>query len=503
MLELDKITKVYKMGNNKVDALKGVSISFREREFVSILGPSGCGKTTLLNIIGGLDKYTTGDLKINGISTTKYKDKNWDTYRNHRVGFIFQSYNLIPHQTVLENVEIALTLSGVSRKERKQRATEALIQVGLGDKLNNKPNQLSGGQMQRVAIARALVNNPEIILADEPTGALDTESSTQIMEILKSISKDRLIIMVTHNPELAEKYSTRIVNLLDGELTNDSNPYTEKEIVDNESAVIDKSREKGKKHRMSFLTALFLSFKNLLTKKTRTILVSFAGSIGIIGIAVVLALSSGFSSYINKLQENTLSTYPITISSSSIDMSSILGSFLTTDDKKVNHDKESVYVNDRISKILDMVGGSAKANNVKKFYDYLKEHYGQIENQVNAVQYTYDIGAEIYNENDDLIQPNGRTLYNMIVKYSLFKFEDMTKLTVEFTETGCTISTNENTPTVEPPQEETEAHAAYDSLWRNAAGYLGQTKTERLKTDGTISLSNSEIETIITGVIGM
>ena len=303
MLKLCNITKVYEMGDLRVEALKGVSLEFRKSEFVSVLGPSGCGKTTLLNIVGGLDRYTDGDLVINGKSTKDFKDKDWDTYRNHSIGFVFQSYNLIPHQTVLENVEIALTLSGVSKEERRKRAKAVLEKVGLGDKLKNKPNQLSGGQMQRVAIARALVNDPEIILADEPTGALDTNTSVQIMEILKEISKDKLIIMVTHNPELAETYSTRIVKLLDGNLTDDSNPYVDKgkkekkllSLADESSLSERDKKKKRKKKRMSFFTALALSFKNLLTKKGRTILVSFAGSIGIIGMALILAMSNGFS----------------------------------------------------------------------------------------------------------------------------------------------------------------------------------------------------------------
>ena len=297
MLRLEKITKEYITGDSKVEALKGISLQFRKSEFVSILGQSGCGKTTLLNIIGGLDKYTTGDLVINGKSTKEFKDRDWDSYRNHSVGFVFQSYNLIPHQNILSNVELALTLSGVSKKERRKRAVEALKQVGLGDQLNKKPNQLSGGQMQRVAIARALVNDPEIILADEPTGALDTKTSVQIMEILKKISKDRLIIMVTHNPDLAEKYSSRIIKILDGKITDDSNPYS----VEEEEKE-DRTSKANSKVSMNFLTALSLSLNNLMTKKGRTILTSFAGSIGIIGIALILSLSSGMQAYINRVE---------------------------------------------------------------------------------------------------------------------------------------------------------------------------------------------------------
>ena len=304
MLSLKNIVKEYRSGDTKVQALKGISIDFREHEFVSILGQSGCGKTTTLNIIGGLDHYTSGDLIINGKSTKEFKDRDWDTYRNHSVGFVFQSYNLIPHQSVLANVELALTLSGVSKKERRERAMEALKKVGLGDQMHKRPNQMSGGQMQRVAIARALVNDPDIILADEPTGALDTETSIQIMEILKNISKDKLIIMVTHNPELAQQYSSRIIKLLDGKIVDDSNPYEQN----------GKEQEKQtnkKKASMSFFTALSLSMNNLMTKKGRTILTAFAGSIGIIGIALILALSNGVQNYITKTEEEALSSLPL------------------------------------------------------------------------------------------------------------------------------------------------------------------------------------------------
>ena len=319
MLKLKNIKKTYVSGDEKVEALKGISIEFRESEFVSILGQSGCGKTTLLNIIGGLDRYTSGDLIINGKSTKDFKDRDWDAYRNYSVGFVFQSYNLIGHQTVLSNVELALTISGVSRKERKQRAIKALEEVGLKEQIHKKPNQLSGGQMQRVAIARALVNNPDIILADEPTGALDTKTSVQVMEILKKISKDKLIIMVTHNPELAEKYSSRIIKILDGKITDDSDPIEHQK---------EEKQPDTKKRRtsMKFLTALRLSLNNLMTKKGRTILTSFAGSIGIIGIALILAISTGVQNYINKVEEDTLSSYPITIEESTVDMSSLMQS---------------------------------------------------------------------------------------------------------------------------------------------------------------------------------
>ena len=322
MLELKNIKKDYETSTETVNALKGISIKFRENEFVAILGQSGCGKTTLLNIIGGLDHYTSGDLIINGKSTKEFKDRDWDVYRNHSIGFVFQSYNLIPHQSILANVELALTISGVSRKERKQRAIDALEKVGLGDKIHKRPNELSGGQMQRVAIARAIVNNPDIILADEPTGALDTKTSRQVMDILKEISKEHLVIMVTHNPDLAEKYATRIVKILDGNITDDSNPY--------EGYNENKSNNKKKKPSMSFFTALSLSLNNLLTKKGRTILTAFAGSIGIIGIALILSLSTGVQNYISSIEEDTLASYPITIENSTIDfagmMTNLMGS---------------------------------------------------------------------------------------------------------------------------------------------------------------------------------
>lgn len=323
MLTLKGIKKDYYVGDVAVPALRGIDISFRESEFVAILGQSGCGKTTLLNIIGGLDRYSDGDLEINGVSTKKYKDKDWDRYRNHSIGFVFQSYNLIPHQTVLANVELALTISGVSKAERRRRATEALTKVGLGDQIKKKPNQMSGGQVQRVAIARALVNDPDILLADEPTGALDTETSVAVMELLKEVAKDKLVIMVTHNPDLAEKYATRIVRLLDGKIISDSMPFVPSE-KDRAIAATRSAAEKKKgKRQMSFATATALSFNNLKTKKGRTILTSFAGSIGIIGIALIMAVSSGFKSYINAVQADTLSSYPLSITRESVDISSL------------------------------------------------------------------------------------------------------------------------------------------------------------------------------------
>ena len=328
MLQLKNITKDYKLGDEKIHALRGVSIDFRESEFVSILGQSGCGKTTLLNIIGGLDRYTEGDLIIGGKSTKEFKSSDWDTYRNHSIGFVFQSYNLIPHQTVLSNVELALTLSGVSKAERRKRAKEALEKVGLGDQLKKKPNQMSGGQMQRVAIARALVNDPDILLADEPTGALDSETSLQIMELLKEISKDKLIIMVTHNPDLAEQYSNRIIRLLDGKVIDDTNPYDRNVVELIGKKAEEKKQKKQKKPSMSYLTALSLSLNNLMTKKGRTFMTSFAGSIGIIGIALILAISSGAQMYIKSVEEETLASYPIMIESSAMDMTSMMTSMM-------------------------------------------------------------------------------------------------------------------------------------------------------------------------------
>ena len=346
MLRLESIRKEYVTGDSKVEALKEVSLQFRKSEFVSILGQSGCGKTTLLNIIGGLDRYTSGDLIINGKSTKEFKDRDWDSYRNHSVGFVFQNYNLIPHQTVLANVELALTLSGVSKKERKSRAIKALEDVGLKEHIYKKPNQLSGGQMQRVAIARALVNDPEIILADEPTGALDTHTSVQVMEILKKISKDKLIIMVTHNPDLAEKYSSRIIKILDGKITDDSNPYSKED-----EKKEDRTVRQDKKVSMSFFTALSLSLNNLMTKKGRTILTAFAGSIGIIGIALILSLSSGMQTYINRVEEDTLSSYPITVQEETIDMSSMMAT-MVDEGEETQREEEKIYSSNVVLSIL-------------------------------------------------------------------------------------------------------------------------------------------------------
>ena len=461
MLELKKITKEYEIGKKKsknyqtVMALNGIDLNFRQSEFVSILGPSGCGKTTMLNIVGGLDKYTSGDLVIKGKSTKEFKDKDWDNYRNHSIGFVFQSYNLIHHQTVLHNLELALTLSGVNHAERKARALEALDKVGLKDRANNLPNQLSGGQMQRVAIARAIVNDPDIILADEPTGALDSKTSVQIMEILKELSKTKLVIMVTHNPDLAEEYSSRIVKLKDGDLVSDTNPY----IPQDETVETKKSANKYKaktesanelsqteiqtaevikkpKKRMSFFTALGLSFKNLLTKKARTILVSFAGSIGIIGIALILAVSSGFSGYINKIQEDTLSSYPIVIEEQSVNYMNIMTSMFSGNDEPT-HSEDAVYAKDRLSSILDSFSKSMETNDMKSFNTYLQNNYSKIEPYVNAVKYTYDLDLHIYNSTDtnltQSLSPTNSSLYNLIMKYSIVYLVQNTKLVIDST----------------------------------------------------------------------
>lgn len=393
MLKLKNIIKDYSSGDTIVKALKGIDIEFRENEFVSILGPSGCGKTTLLNIIGGLDKYTSGDLIINGKSTKKYKDSDWDSYRNHSIGFVFQSYNLISHQTVLSNVELAMTLSGVGKSERRQRAVEALEKVGLGDQLHKKPNQMSGGQMQRVAIARALVNDPDIILADEPTGALDSATSIQIMEILKNISKDKLIIMVTHNPELASTYSTRIVKLLDGKLTDDSDPMES----ENDEAFEEK---KTKKTSMSFFTAISLSFNNLLTKKGRTFLTSFAGSIGIIGIALILALSSGVQNYINKTEKEALANYPLMITKDSSDFSEIFSAMsgVGTKEEETETEEGKVYSNNMMSSMINSMIAGKKTNNMKEFKNYLESNECDIDKYVSDIRYLYSTTLNIYKE---------------------------------------------------------------------------------------------------------
>ena len=408
MLELKGIKKDYLAGENTVHALKGIDLRFRRNEFVSILGPSGCGKTTMLNIIGGLDQYTEGDLIINGRSTKDFKDRDWDTYRNHSIGFVFQSYNLIPHQTVLQNVELALTLSGVSKAERRKRAKKALEDVGLGNQLSKKPSEMSGGQMQRVAIARALVNNPDIILADEPTGALDTETSIQVMEILKEISRDRLIVMVTHNPELAEQYSSRIIRVLDGKLTDDSRPLTEEE-YQRELQADKAENENGKKLKkpsMSFGTSFSLSLKNLFTKKGRTMLTSFAGSIGIIGIALVLSISQGFNTYINTIQEETLSSYPLTIQKTNTDLSALMETFMGSATSDSTHSNDAVYKKSAIYDMMDALNNmETSENDLKSFKSYIeserKDSESDLHSAVNGVQYSYDLDMLIYTKNVD------------------------------------------------------------------------------------------------------
>ena len=390
MLQLKNIKKDYESGDSKVQALKGISIQFRKSEFVSILGQSGCGKTTLLNIIGGLDRYTSGDLIINGKSTKEFKDRDWDAYRNYSIGFVFHSYNLIPHQTILSNVELALTISGVSKKERREKAIKALESVGLKEQIHKKPNQLSGGQMQRVAIARAIVNNPDIILADEPTGALDTKTSVQIMEILKEISKDKLIIMVTHNPELAEKYSTRVVKILDGVITDDSNPYEGKEEV--------KENKEKRRTSMKFFTALRLSLNNLMTKKGRTLLTSFAGSIGIIGIALILSISNGVQNYINKVEEDTLSSYPITIQDSTIDMSSMVERMMGENEDTEAHDDGKIYSKDIMDEMINTLSSKMENNNLTELKSYIEEGNNGISENANAIQYGYNLNLNLYKE---------------------------------------------------------------------------------------------------------
>ena len=409
MLQLKNITKDYISGDSTVHALKGISINFRKNEFVSILGQSGCGKTTLLNIIGGLDRYTSGDLIINGKSTKEFKDRDWDAYRNYSIGFVFQSYNLIPHQTILSNVELALTISGVSKKERKERAIKALEDVGLKEQIHKKPNQLSGGQMQRVAIARALVNNPDIILADEPTGALDTKTSVQIMDILKEISKDKLIIMVTHNPDLAEKYSSRIIKILDGVITDDSNPFES-----NETTEKDKTKRRTS---MKFFTAFRLSLNNLMTKKGRTILTSFAGSIGIIGIALILSISNGVQNYINKVEEETLSSYPITIQESTVDMTSMIENIMgESGENTENKENGKIYSTDVMDEMISTLSSKMESNNLKELKNYIETTENDIKSHSNAIQYNYNLNLNLYKEDttNGVVKVNPSTVMNAL-----------------------------------------------------------------------------------------
>lgn len=410
MLKLNQITKTYTVGDLHVEALKGISVEFRKSEFVSVLGPSGCGKTTLLNIIGGLDQYTSGDLVINDKSTKEYRDGDWDAYRNHCIGFVFQSYNLISHQTVLSNVELALTLSGVSKGERKRRAMEALEKVGLGDQARKKPNQMSGGQMQRVAIARALVNNPDILLADEPTGALDSETSVQIMEILKEISKEKLVIMVTHNPELAQQYSTRIIRLLDGRILDDTDPYTAARIEPLSKEKIKKVKKEkfAQKTSMSFLTALSLSRNNLMTKKARTFMTSFAGSIGIIGIALILAISSGVNDYVKRVEADTLSSYPLTIEAATMDMTGIMTAMMSAQKENIEHDTDQIYSNDLMVSMLETMSSQLIVNDLKSFKTYLEDASSGFDELVSDIKYSYTTPMNIYKKDtsNGVIQVN-------------------------------------------------------------------------------------------------
>lgn len=423
MLELKQIVKDYPAGDGQVHALRGIDLQFRKSEFVSILGPSGCGKTTMLNILGGLDQYTSGDLVINGRSTKDFKDRDWDAYRNHSVGFVFQSYNLIPHQTVLQNVELALTLSGVSKQERRSRAKKALESVGLGDQLKKKPSEMSGGQMQRVAIARALVNDPDIILADEPTGALDTETSVQVMEILKEVAKNRLVVMVTHNPDLANQYSTRIIRMLDGVIIDDSMPMTDQERELMPSA--PKVQKKLKKPSMSFGTAFMLSLKNLFTKKGRTALTSFAGSIGIIGIALILAVSQGMTAYINTVQEEALSSYPLSINGTTVDLSQLMSTFMGLNSEKREHELDGVYQKPALADMVNALNSlDVMENDLKSFKAYLEQQMAdensRLYGAVSGVQYSYSLPLMVYtkNPNGDIIASDTQELLgNMIAEY--------------------------------------------------------------------------------------
>ncbi len=444
MLELKNIKKDYPGGGETVQALKGISLQFRKSEFVSILGPSGCGKTTMLNIIGGLDQYPEGDLVINGKSTKDFKDRDWDAYRNHSVGFVFQSYNLIPHQTVLQNVELALTLSGVGKSERRSRAKKALEQVGLGSQLKKKPSEMSGGQMQRVAIARAIVNNPDIVLADEPTGALDTETSLQVMEILKEISKDRLVIMVTHNPNLAEKYSTRIVRMLDGLITDDSAPLSEEEIKkeQEEDKVKTEREKKVKKPSMSLSTSFGLSLKNLITKKGRTALTSFAGSIGIIGIALIFAVSQGTTAYINALQEDTLSSYPITLEAHSMNLGALMEAFIGTAHSQEEHDNDAVYQKPMVYDLVNALSSAETIDNdLAAFKAYIEERRADTSDEnglneaISGIQYTYDTEFLVYTENVDgtIIRSDSQELMQeLLIEYFGLDMSSMMDLGEEY-----------------------------------------------------------------------
>mgnify|MGYP005798501775 FL=1 len=458
MLELNNITKDYISGDSTVQALKGISIEFRKSEFVSILGQSGCGKTTLLNIIGGLDRYTSGDLVINGKSTKKFKDKDWDAYRNYSVGFVFQNYNLIPHQTILSNVELALTISGVSREERKERAIKALEAVGLKEQIHKKPNQLSGGQMQRVAIARALVNNPDIILADEPTGALDTKTSVQIMEILKEISKDKLIVMVTHNPELAEKYSTRIVRILDGVITDDSKPFTEEDRKNEKDA-----KAKDGRTSMKFFTALRLSLNNLMTKKGRTLLTSFAGSIGIIGIALILSISNGVQSYINRVEEDTLSSYPITIDESTVDISSMMESLMgETEENTETHEDGKIYSRDIMNDMISTLSSKVTNNNLEALKNYIENENSTIKDNASAIKYNYNLNINLYKEDtsEGVVRVNPSTVMNAFGMEDMMEAQESSPMSSMF---GSSMTSMSNTDVWEEMLDNEELlHSQYD-----------------------------------------
>jgi len=429
MLELKNIKKDYPAGGETVNALKGIDLQFRQSEFVSILGPSGCGKTTMLNIIGGLDQYTDGDLVINGRSTKDFKDRDWDSYRNHSIGFVFQSYNLIPHQSVLRNVELALTLSGVSKSERRKRAKEALEKVGLSSQINKKPSEMSGGQMQRVAIARAIVNNPDIVLADEPTGALDTETSVQVMDILKEISKDRLIIMVTHNPDLAEKYSTRIIKMLDGVITGDSNPISQAELEaeTKEPSAKSAGKKRVKMPSMSFATSFGLSLKNLISKKGRTALTSFAGSIGIIGIALIYAVSQGMTTYIDTVQEDTLSSYPLTITEQHTDLGSLMQMFMEAAASADEHENDAIYQKPAVHDLVNALSNlETKQNDLESFREYIEsekadpESVTGLDTALSGVQYTYNMDMLIYTKNVDgeiILSDTQALMQKILMKY--------------------------------------------------------------------------------------
>ena len=451
MLELKQIIKDYDSGNEVVHALRGITLSFRENEFVSILGQSGCGKTTLLNIVGGLDHYTSGDLVINGKSTKDFTDRDWDEYRNHSIGFVFQSYNLIPHQNVLSNVELALTLSGVSKEERRQRARAVLEKVGLGDQLYKKPSQMSGGQMQRVAIARALVNDPDILLADEPTGALDSATSVQIMELLKEIAKDKLVIMVTHNPQLADAYSTRIIRLLDGAIVDDSDPF--------DAAALEEKKEGVRKGRpsMSFVTALSLSLNNLMTKKARTFLTAFAGSIGIIGIALILSLSNGVQTYIDSVERDTLSSYPITIEDSSMDMSVMMETMMGLNDEAGTHADDNIYSKAMIKDILETMSDKMENNNLQAFKDYLESEDSTIDDHAKAIEYSYDLQMNVYNTNSDagLVQVSPNQLLDDL------GFSTMTQLSESFMGSN---ASSQNEVWNKLPESETLREEEYDLI---------------------------------------